>query len=193
MLANATYCIGLLLVDEGGYVNNPEDNGGPTNLGITLDVFRRYVKPKATIDDIKKLTRVQAIDVYKQQFWNTVRADELMSGIDYAVFDFGVNSGPSKAIKLLQHVAGVPPDGRFGPATLTAVNNADPSKIINDLCDARMTYLKGLHDWPTFGNGWTKRVSGVRADALALVKPNAPKPVKKQTLLEWFISLFHRS
>lgn len=193
MLANATYCIGLLLVDEGGYVNNPEDNGGPTNLGITLDVFRRYIKPKATIDDIKKLTRVQAIDVYKQQFWNAVRADELMSGVDYAVFDFAVNSGPSRAIKLLQHVVGVAPDGRFGPKTLAAIDTLGASTVINRLCDARMDYLRGLHDWPTFGNGWTKRVSGVRADAIAMISLTTPKPVKKQTLLEWFISLFHRS
>lgn len=197
MQANADLAVTKVLTSEGGYVNHPDDDGGPTNKGITLSTFRRYIKPKATISDLRNLTTAQAIDVYRQQYWNAVRADELPSGIDYAVFDFGVNSGPTRAIRFMQsslqalglYDGGI--DGKIGPKTLNGIRAVDPAKFINFYCDARLEYLKGLSDWKAFGNGWTNRIEGVRADALALVKTTTPTATK-QSLWTWIANLLHR-
>lgn len=80
----ATICIPRILKHEGGYVNHPNDPGGPTNKGITLATFRRYLKRNGTIDDLKALTTEQATAVYKAQYWDAVSADLLPVGVDYA-------------------------------------------------------------------------------------------------------------
>lgn len=207
MLSNAAYAIDLVLEDEGGYVNNPNDNGGPTNKGVTLANFRRFIKPKGTIDDLKRLTLEQARDVYKQQYWNAVRADELPRGVDYCVFDFAVNSGPARAKEYLQRALAQMGlykgaiDKKIGPATLAAANAADPKVLINTICDMRMNFLKRLADWTHFERGWSNRVLGVRRDSLHMVVPTIPKPVvvlppvdetRPTTLWGWIVHLFNR-
>lgn len=197
MQANADWAVTKILISEGGYVNHPEDDGGPTNKGITLATFRRYIKPKATISDLKALTTAQAKDVYRQRFWNSIRADELPSGIDYAVFDFGVNSGPVRAIRYMQaslqhfglYNGGI--DGKIGPKTLNGIRSVDPSAFITFYCSARLEYLKGLSDWKAFGNGWENRITRVKADALSLVKTSTPVATK-QSLWTWFSNLLQR-
>lgn len=172
-----------VLVHEGGFVNHPSDPGGATNKGITIATFRKWVKRNGTVEDLKALTKEQAAKVYRAQYWNAVRADELPSGIDYAVFDIAVNSGPSRAIKILQEAVGATIDGKIGPQTIEAAQKADPIHTINVITAIRMDFLRSLKTWATFGKGWSKRVSDVREDALQLtpnVKPApipAPKPV----------------
>ena len=78
---------------EGGWSNHPSDPGGATNLGVTIATFRRYVKQNGTIADLKALTVDQAKTVYRRQYWDAVSGAELPDGVDFAVFDFGVNSG----------------------------------------------------------------------------------------------------
>ncbi len=160
--------LAAVLEHEGGYVDHPKDPGGATNKGITLDYFRRYVKADGTKADLKRLTTEQAATVYRHQYWNAVSGEVLPAGVDYAVFDFGVNSGPSRAIKFLQKAVGVTQDGRIGPKTLAAVKAMAPAKLIAKLCEMRLIWLTKLGTWDTFGKGWTKRVSGVRALALEL-------------------------
>lgn len=195
MLHNADWSIREVLRDEGGYVNHPADNGGPTNKGITLANFRRYIKPRGTIADLKALTIEQAVDVYKQRYWNAVRADELPSGIDYAVFDFGVLSGPYRAIQYMQRVLQARGlyagdiDGKIGPMTLKGIRSIDPRVFIEDYCNARLAYYKRLDDWPVFGNGWTNRIAGVRRDALNLVETTPA--VVKQDFWTWLSNLLH--
>lgn len=179
----ATICIPRILKHEGGYVNHPNDPGGPTNKGITLATFRRYLKRNGTIDDLKALTTEQATAVYKAQYWDAVSADLLPVGVDYAVADYAVNSGPARAAKVLQGVLGVAQDGKIGPATLRAANAVDPRATIDDITAERMTFLRRLKTWPTFGKGWTARVNGVHADAMqdAIVAKPAPPDVEPAT------------
>jgi lysozyme family protein len=160
--------LAAVLEHEGGYVDHPKDPGGATNKGITIANFRRYVKADGTKADLKKLTTEQAATVYRKQYWDAVSGGVLPAGVDYAVFDFGVNSGPSRAIKFLQRVVGVKQDGRIGPATLAAIAAMPPINIIRELCEARLLWLATLKTWPTFKKGWTARVSGVRKLALDL-------------------------
>lgn len=154
--------LSAVLKHEGGWSDHPADNGGATNKGITIATFRRFIKKDGTKADLKALTTAQAAVIYRHQYWNKVSADVLPAGVDYAVFDFGVNSGPTRAIKFLQRVVGVKEDGRIGPITLAAVAAMAPLKIITELCEARLLWLSRLSDWATFKNGWTSRISGVR-------------------------------
>ncbi len=167
-----------MLKHEGGFVNHPSDPGGATNKGITLATYRQYVKKNGTVADLKAITDAQVAQVYKAHYWNAVRSDMLPSGVDYAVFDYAVNSGPGRAVKHLQKVLGVTEDGIIGPMTLSAVKAATPEHVINKLCDERLAFLKRLSHWPTFSRGWTRRVADVRTHALAMVMDDrlAPKP-----------------
>lgn len=157
-----------LIAHEGGYVNHPNDPGGPTKYGITLAVYRENGHPGATAQDVQAMTQAEARAIYRRRYWDVLRGDDLPAGLDYAVFDYGVNSGPARAAKALQRLLGVTVDGRIGPVTLTAVRGRDAADLVGRLCDERLGFLKGLGTWPTFGAGWTRRVSDVRTAALAL-------------------------
>lgn len=168
-MRNADAAIRKILVHEGGYVNHPSDPGGATNKGITLATFRRYIKPSGTIADLKALTVEQAVVVYKRQYWDAVMADSLPAGVDYAVADFAVNSGPSRAAKYLQAVVGAVQDGKIGPDTIAAVKLYAPDAAINNLCDNRLAFMKRIQGgklWVTFGRGWQRRVDEVRSVSL---------------------------
>lgn len=202
-----------VLKHEGGWADHPKDPGGATMKGVTLASFRRYVNPKATKEDLKKITDQQLSTVYRRNYWDAVLGGELPDGLDYAMFDFAVNSGPSRAVKYLQKIVETSQDGRIGPATLRAIEENNVFDLIERLCDARMEFLKKLGTWPTFGKGWTSRVSAVRKDAKNLAaqptpekpteiivekeveKPIVPvavdKAVKKDTnFWGWFVGLF---
>lgn len=168
----------LVLAHEGGWADHPKDPGGATMKGVTLATFRAYVKPNATKDDLRKITDEQLATVYRRHYWDVVAGAELPGGVDYAVFDFAVNSGPSRAAKYLQAVVGAKQDGKIGPATVAAVKKVMRPTVINDLCDKRMDFLRKLKTWGTFGKGWTSRVSGVRAAALKMsTEPDKPAPI----------------
>lgn len=168
-----------VLVHEGGWSDHPSDPGGATMKGVTIATFRKWIDRDATKEDLRKITDDQIAHIYRKVYWNAVKGDELPSGIDYAVFDFGVNSGPSRAIKYLQAVLNVTQDGKIGPVTLQAVQSADADDVINALCDRRLAFLRQLKTWPTFGKGWSARVAGVRIKALEMAKPRMViEPVK---------------
>jgi len=159
----------LVLKHEGGFSDHPKDPGGATNRGVTLATFRRYVKPDGTVAELKAITDAQIATVYYRGYWAEANAAALPSGVDYAVFDFAVNSGPARAVKFLQAVLGVAQDGRVGPKTIEAAQAADAGAVIARLCNDRLAWLKRLPTWATFGKGWGRRVADVQAAALAMV------------------------
>lgn len=167
--SNRAGCIDRVLVHEGGYSNNPSDPGGPTNFGITLADARAYWKPKATAADVRAMPKSVAVDIYRARYWETQRCDELPSGVDYSVFDYGVNSGIGRAKKVLQRVVGVTDDGDLGPLTMQAIAARDAADIVAAICNERLAFLKSLKTWSVFGKGWASRVADVRRDSLALV------------------------
>lgn len=156
----------LLLQHEGGYTNHPEDPGGPTNYGITIFDYRKYVKPGATAADVKAMSLDDAKAIYKPKYWDALRCDDLPAGVDYAVFDYGVNSGISRSAKVLQRIVGVDDDGRIGPVTLKAVAAVDPKMLVRAISDERLTFLHNLRTWPVFGKGWARRVAEAESAAL---------------------------
>ena len=191
---NFSEALKLVLKHEGNFSDHPQDPGGATMKGITLATFRRYIDAKATKDDLRHITQAQLENVYRRHYWNAVKADDLPDGVDYACFDFAVNSGPSRAAKYLQAAVGVRQDGKIGQQTIAAVKSRVAPTVIHDLCDRRMAFLKGLKTWPTFRKGWTSRVTDVRAKALGMAaksglgnaevttpKPSIPKAPEPKT------------
>ena len=158
-----------VLVHEGGYSNHPSDPGGPTNWGITIHDARAYWKTEATADDVRSMPVEVAKDIYRSKYWDAMRCDDLPVGVDYAVFDYGVNSGIGRAVRVLQRLAGTNVDGEVGPDTIAATARTAAVKLINQICDERLAFLQGLETWGVFGKGWGRRVREVRVAALAMV------------------------
>jgi len=157
-----------LLASEGGYVNHPSDPGGPTNYGITLGDYRKYVKADASAADVRAMDVDEAKAIYRAKYWGAMRADELPAGVDYCVFDYAVNSGTGRAPKVLQRVLAVGVTGRMDEPMLSAARGREGRVLIQAICDERMRFLQGLKTWPVFGKGWSRRVGEVRAAALAM-------------------------
>ena len=171
MNSNFDLCLKNLLIHEGGYVNHPSDPGGMTNLGVTARVWEEWVGHPVDEKQMRALTPEMVAPLYRKKYWDAVRADELVSGVDYCVFDFAVNSGCGRAIKFLQSCVGATPDGGFGSITLALVKKAEeePAKLIEAYCFIRLEFLKSLKTWPTFGKGWERRVNEVEAEALKML------------------------
>lgn len=176
MKENFDRALQLVLVHEGGFSNHPDDPGGATMKGVTLETFRRHFGADKTVTDLRHITQEQLARVYRLGYWDKCRCDQLPTGIDYAVFDLAVNSGPGRAAKFLQAAVGAEQDGVIGPNTIDKVgSNAQPS-IINSICDQRLAFLRGLRTFSVFGVGWTKRVADVRQKALDMAggTPSVP-------------------
>lgn len=170
MKENFDRALQFVLVHEGGFANHPKDPGGATMKGVTLETFRRHFGAGKTVNDLKNITQDQLSLVYRTGYWDKCKCDQLPAGVDYAVFDVAVNSGPGRAAKFLQSAVGAVQDGAIGPGTLEKVGTQEPPSIINSLCDHRLAFLRGLETFPTFGAGWTKRVAGVRQQALDMAR-----------------------
>ena len=163
-MASNTYdqIITLILKSEGGYTNDAADPGGPTNWGITIADARMYWKKTATAADVKAMPLSVAKIIYKAHYWDSQACNELPAGIDYAIMDYGVNSGIGRSGKVLRRALGLPDNTSTVTAdVITACNKADPKKIINYICTERLAFLKSLSTWPTFGRGWGTRVASV--------------------------------
>ena len=168
MNANFEKALALVLEHEGGWVNHPKDPGGATMKGVTQAVYDAYRKLRGRgVQSVKLISEEELRAIYKFQYWDKVQGDFLPVGVDYAVFDFAVNSGVSRAAKYLQAVLGATQDGQIGAKTLAAITS--PANTINALCDRRIGFLRNLKTFLTFGKGWTRRVQGVRAHALEMV------------------------
>jgi lysozyme family protein len=171
MESNFDTCFDLMLAHEGGYVDHPKDPGGRTNLGVTQRVWEEWMGRPVTEKEMRALTPLMVKPLYKRKYWDAVRADDLVAGVDYCVFDVAVNSGPGRAIKFLQSCVGTTPDGGFGPRTLAAVKEAekDPARLIELYCARRLEFLQSLRTFETFGKGWSRRVQEVKDKALKML------------------------
>ena len=165
MKENWEACFAMVLKHEGGFVNHPKDPGGMTNLGVTRTNWELYLDHDVTEADMRALTPEMVKPFYKKNYWDKIRGDELPSGVDYAAYDLAVNSGTGRAAKYLQQIAGVTADGVIGPRSMEAIKKCDAEGVVDEICNMRMTFLKGLGTFETFGNGWTIRVNDVKAKA----------------------------
>lgn len=158
-----------LLRYEGGYSNHPADPGGVTLEGVTQARYNEYRRWKQrpqkplTRDMIGRVEWVAERDeIYRHYYWLPPRCPELKAGVDAAIYDYAVNSGPSRATKVLQRLVGTKATGTMDSVTVQAANRRDPRALVNAICDERLAFLRSLKTFPVFGAGWTSRVSSVR-------------------------------
>lgn len=207
--ANFDKSLPLVLAHEGGYVNHPKDPGGATNKGVTQAVYDAY---RVTVGlkkrSVRSITMDEVKDIYRNRYWDLSSCSRLPAGVDYAVFDYSVNSGVGKAIKDLQRtvnafganrVEGLVPlkvDGICGDDTIAAVEkcaDTDEEAFIMSYCDRRMSFLRSLKTWGTFGKGWKRRVEGdfdevregdkgVRDYAVLMARGDLAFPIPKKAL-----------
>ncbi len=169
MIDNFKKSLALVLESEGVWSDHPEDPGGATMKGVTIAVFSQFIGHAATKGELHAITDEQLQAIYKRNYWDQVRGDDLPLPIDYMAFDFGVNAGNNRAAKTLQKAVGLPPDGIIGPVTLAAVKAADARKLADDFSQAKCDFYKQLRNFPTFGRGWLSRVAKVHDSAIALL------------------------
>lgn len=166
--ANFPACLAIILQSEGGFVDDPQDPGGATNLGITLHTLSGWVGHTATIADVQALTAADVSPIYRADYWNAAHCDAVPDGVDLMVFDCAVNSGVGRAIRTLQMAGGVTADGAFGPNTAKAVASVAPEVIIGNMATSRETFYRSLPTFSRFGVGWLARLDRTEQAALRM-------------------------
>lgn len=175
--ANYDIALRRVLEDEGGYCNDAGDPGGPTKYGITIFDVRKYVKPDATASDVRNLTIAQAKEIYDKHYWSVTRGNDEPAGLDYAVFDYGVNSGVGRSGKVLRKLCGLPTNtSSVSPEVLTAISKRDPKQLADAMWDERLRFLQSLSTWSRFGGGWGSRVrrGKLASQKMAIGAPAVP-------------------
>ena len=176
MKANYDTFFDKLLKVEGGFTDDPDDRGnkrgdghgnrGSTNLGVTAMVWAEYTGKPAPIEVMKKLTKDDVKEMYRQEYWSKVYGDHLPNGIDISVTDFAVNSGPGTAVRYLQRVVGATQDGAMGPQTLGMVHDMEIAEVLRAYASQREAYLRDLSDFNKWGRGWLNRNEEVLEKAM---------------------------
>lgn len=188
MASNFDKCLALTLKEEGGNDDDPRDPGGRTSRGITAERWAEWRGQNLNRDlpsDVWQAPQSEVEAIYREKYWDAMSCDDLPSGVDLAVFDFGVNSGPSRSAKFLQNIV-IPTevDGEIGPNTIAATARFEPAMLAAQICDDRLAFLQGLANWSIYGNGWGARVRRMRAASLEMAatpkEPTMPKASEPQ-------------
>jgi len=160
---------------EGGYVNNPSDPGGATNMGITIHTLRNLEMDldndgDIDRDDVILVSKEVATDIYRVRYWEPVEGPEMPSGLDLVLMDGGVNSGPRTSVRWVQRALGVVADGILGPQTMGAIRNANKEKLIANSLNERRRSVRSFRNYDVFGKGWENRINAVEHRAQELRK-----------------------
>jgi lysozyme family protein len=162
-----------IIKSEGGYVNDPLDRGGETNLGVTIGAWGAYLNRDIQPGEMKLLTQDTVKPFYRSMYWDKVKGDDLPVGVDYAVFDFAVNAGVGRAAKFLQRAVGVVDDGIIGSGTLGQVAKTDPSNLLENFANQKQRFYNRLADTnpsqQKFLKGWLARVDHVQTAAESML------------------------
>lgn len=158
-MADFKIAVQKTLVNEGGYVNDPADPGGATNMGIEQSEW--------TSGDIKNITQDQAIAFYSERYWKPLYSQIEDQAVANKLFDVGVLFGVGTAVKNLQQALtsgfAITVDGSFGPETLSAINQADGPSLLNAYKTLLVSHIFAIAtakpETRKFVAGWGKRVN----------------------------------
>ena len=157
----------IVLKYEGGWANDPNDNGGCTMKGVTIATFRKYYGKAKTCSDLKKLTDEQWNHIFKSGYWDRWKADDIKNqSIANLVVDWLWTSGVY-GIKYPQQVLGVSVDGAVGEKTIAAINNYPNQKeLFQKLWNRRKKHfediVKNNPKQKKFLNGWLNRLNAFK-------------------------------
>jgi lysozyme family protein len=172
----------VVLVYEGGKVDDPHDPGGRTNEGVTQTTYNAYRRSKGLpLQDVYLMPADERDAIYKREFWDRISGDTLPTGLDLVVYDGAVNSGVAQSIKWLQASLGSSYagqiDGMIGAKTLQAIeDHGDVDELIEEFCARRLGTLKRLNTWPRYGVGWAARISNGQKIAMAWADATGSTP-----------------
>lgn len=157
------------------FMDHPRDRQGATMMGVTHREYNAWrtahgLEPR----DVREVEDDEIWHIFRDGYWQLVRGDDLPAGLDLAVFDYAVNSGPFRAIQKLQAVLGVHIDGHLGAVTLATARSCDVLEVIPRYMAARRAHCRGLPNYPAFRNGWETRWNRIEAAALAMAAPSTP-------------------
>lgn len=161
------------------YTNLPNDKGGPTKWGITQTTARAFGY-NGRMQDLDYDT---AFAIYKERFWHAPKFDEINIRSDklaVAMFDWGVNSGPSRPVKAMQRALNtlnrqaidypdIDADGALGRMSLSALDNFISKRgqsglgyLVEMIKAQRSVFLIEISErdqtQEQFANGWQDRV-----------------------------------
>lgn len=177
MLSNFNDSFELLIKSEGGYVNNPLDPGGETNLGVTKAAWAAYLRRPIAAGEMKALTKEVVKPFYKTQYWDKVQGDLLPKGLDYLAFDFAVNAGSGQCAKFLQRACGATEDGQIGSSTMGKLATMRPRELIDNFSEIKRRFYKDIvarkPEQKVFLAGWLRRVDEVQSKARGMLPSGA--------------------
>jgi lysozyme family protein len=192
-----------IVAREGGYVNDPDDPGGPTNHGVTLATLRRLGRDlnrdgKVDSADIRALGQATAVDIFVHEFFERPRIGALPEPLHATVFDMYVNAG-TNAIKILQRLfndmrIAVDVDGLIGPQTVAAAQQAQtaaPAFLVDAYGIARRNYYYALGDARPASRKYCRRRDGgkggwiTRAEAFIAPKYHLTEAEHRARVAAW--------
>ena len=143
-----------VLEAEGGFVNDPDDKGGATNFGVTQQSYSNFLGSPASVDDVRNMTRDEAKECYKKDFWIPAKVDRMPDNLKHLYFDMVVNMGRRNAGKILQQAvntkknsAVLDVDGIIGSGSLSQI----PDLTLNDvLVERSMFFANNCFDGSRF-------------------------------------------
>lgn len=147
MSSHFAQCLAFTLGFEGGQVDDPRDPGGRTSAGITQRTYDAWrTGRREPVRDVFAMTNPEREAIYRTMFWDRVAGDALGAGVDLALFDYAVNSGPARALR-----------------AYAARTSIDAAETVRTICGRRLSGLHALATFRTFGRGWTARVAACEA------------------------------
>jgi lysozyme family protein len=173
MKTNFDQAFAKVIAHEGGYVNDHDDHGGETNLGVTKAAWAAYLGRAVLDGEMKAITVNDVKPFYKSMYWDRIRGDDLPAGVDYAAFDFAVNAGVKQSAKFLQRAVGATADGVIGPATLGLIKGNSPQSILDSFTQQKEDFYRGIvardASQQKFIKGWMSRVASVQTTAAQML------------------------
>ncbi len=190
----------LVIGHEGGFTDDRRDRGNWTTGVIGKGQLKGTKYGVSAMSypslDIKNLTLDQAKAIYKRDFWDAAKCDQLPPGLDYLLFDSAINHGVAGAVRILQRALGVNADGALGPVTLGQVIKRDAVDLIKEFCVRRFLFWAGIGTFKTYGLGWFRRGVDTLVTALSMIPPSAPaldeSKVEPEATPGFFSKMFRR-
>lgn len=195
MIDNFDRCFELTMSIEGGFTDDPRDpgnwTGGKRNKGTLKGTKFGISAASYPHLDIKNLTLQDAKNVYKADYWDAVRGDEMPKGLDFILWDVAVNHGPYDAKVWLQSAIGAVSDGKLGPRTMARLAKKDAVEVIKEVCALRGNDYARLKTVSVHGKGWYRRLTSTLVDAVDMAREPTLDQSKEAKASGW--SLFRRT
>lgn len=145
-MAVAEILVPFILSWEGGFSDNINDRGGPTNKGITFKTYESVFGSGVTVSDLRRISDEQWMHVFKIYVWNMWKADEIISqSLANILVDWIWASG-NGVIKIVQGLLGLKQDGIVGEKTVSAINGEDMEDLFGEIMTLRKIYINNIVD-----------------------------------------------